>query len=83
MDRELEQYYEELFDLFARPGWKHLIEELQKGRAIYDDISSIQNEAELRIRQGRVLEIDFITAFPEYVQNAFEQMQEGDEDENV
>lgn len=80
MDRDLEQYYEELFDLFARPGWKHLIEELQKGRAIYDDISSIQNEAELRIRQGRVMEIDFITSFPEYVQGAFDSLQEADDE---
>lgn len=80
MDRDLERYYEELFDLFSRPGWQHLVDELTKGREIYNDISSCSNEAELRIRQGRVMEIDFVTSFPDYVQEAFDGLKEADDE---
>lgn len=32
MERELQEYYEHLFDLFSTPGWNILMEEYQETR---------------------------------------------------
>jgi len=80
MDRDLQNYYEELFDLFAHPGWKNLVSELENGKAIYSDITTVADERELFIRQGRMQEINFICNFPSTVEDAYASLQEDDDD---
>ena len=54
IDRDLQQYYEEQFSMFATKGWIDFTEDLQ---GIYDavyDITTVENLETLYFRKGQL-----------------------------
>lgn len=54
VDRELQQYYEEQFSMFATKGWLDFAEDMQN---LYDavyDINTVENLETLYFRKGQL-----------------------------
>ena len=44
MDKELQDYYETLLDLFASKGWKQYLEDISDNMELLQDITTIPDE---------------------------------------
>lgn len=53
-DKELQQYYEEQFSMFATKGWRDFIEDQQTLYEAIDDLNTIENEQTLWFRKGQL-----------------------------
>lgn len=53
-DKELQQYYEEQFSMFATKGWRDFIEDQQTLYEAIDDLATIENEQTLWFRKGQL-----------------------------
>ena len=54
MDKELEDYYEARFEMFASKGWKDLMEDMQKMYESADSIEGIKTKFCLAERHGEI-----------------------------
>ena len=57
MDKETEQYFGHLTDMFRSEGWKILTKELEEDVDNLTHIESIKDEQELYFRKGQLLVI--------------------------
>ena len=72
--RELQEYYEAQFDMFASKGWKDMCEDLNGALTSLKDITTATPET-LPNRQGRIAEMSFILNRPETFSRAYELLQ--------
>lgn len=56
MDKELERWYEDQFDLFATAGWKAFVEKANEMFEVYNEAENIVDEKQLFKHRG-ILEI--------------------------
>jgi len=75
--RELQEYYEEQFSMFASQGWKNMCEDLEQVLKGLKDITTATPET-LLSRQGRIAELSFILARPETMSRAYEELTRND-----
>lgn len=54
MDKELEKYYENQFDMMSKPGWIDFMATVEALIQKDTDIMSIKDETDLFKRQGRL-----------------------------
>lgn len=59
-DKELQEFYEEQFTMFATKGWNDFIEDLQELYTAVDDLTSVENEQTLWFRKGQLDVIQLI-----------------------
>lgn len=71
---EDQKYYEELFDLFSTPGWKHFIEMTQLHKTQLEDMLSVQSIDDLRNRQGQLAYINTILNLKSNVEFTYEEL---------
>lgn len=71
------QYYDELFDTFATPGWKHIIEKWQDVKAAKDTIKGITTNRELGQAQGAIQILDWMLEFEQMHKDEYDRA--GDE----
>lgn len=71
--RELQEYYEAQFDMFASKGWKDMSEDLNNALVALKDITTATPET-LPNRQGRIAELSFIINRPETFSRAYESL---------
>ena len=57
VDKETEQYFNHLSDMFRSEGWKILTKELEEDADNLTHIESIKDEQELYFRKGQLLVI--------------------------
>ena len=63
MSPELQTYYEEILAMMGSKGWALLVEDVQVMAEPLNNVMAIQNNEELRFRQGQLAMIDwFVTA---------------------
>lgn len=55
MNKETEQYFGHLTDMFRSEGWKILMEELASEVTTLSHVDSIKDEQELYFRKGQLL----------------------------
>ena len=53
-DKELQDFYEEQFTMFASKGWTDFVEDLQELYTAVDDLASVDNEQTLWFRKGQL-----------------------------
>lgn len=74
MDRETEQYYDNLFEMFGTRGWKQFVEEIKKGlsdiekSALYDS----KSETDFNEFKGRATAYKLIANYELVMRRAFE-----------
>lgn len=71
--RELQEYYEAQFDMFASKGWKDMCEDLEGALVGLKDITTATSETLLN-RQGRIAELSFIINRPAAFSQAYAQI---------
>jgi hypothetical protein len=54
MNKELEDYYNNFFELFRTNGWKQLIEELNNNIEQTDNLETVKDEQDLFFRKGQL-----------------------------
>jgi len=54
MNKELEEYYNNFFELFRTKGWKQLLEELNNNIQQTDNLETVKDEQDLFFRKGQL-----------------------------
>jgi hypothetical protein len=72
MDREIQNYYEDLLELFASAGWKHFIEDIESNKEILEDINTISDEKQFWFRRGQLEAVQRILGYQEAIVNSYE-----------
>lgn len=75
-DKELQQFYEQRFDLFMQLGWKDLVEDFQELAKQIGDITKCNDEADLWYKRGQLEMINYIVNLQELTERAFEELDE-------
>jgi hypothetical protein len=78
-DKELQQFYEQRFDLFMQLGWKDLVEDFQELAKQIGDITKCNDEADLWYKRGQLEMINYIVNLQELTERAFEELDEDSE----
>lgn len=76
MDQELQKYYEDRFDLFSRPGWVDIIEDVDNMLAALNNVSTIADEKSLQFRKGEISILTWLVTLKEISERAYEDLNE-------
>ena len=76
MDQELQNYYEDRFDLFSRPGWRDLMEDIDTMLDAINNISTITDEKSLQFRKGELSILTWLITLKEVSERAYEDLNE-------
>ena len=52
MTPELQKYYDDRFDLFSKPGWADLMEDVDNVINSINNLSNVQDEKDLQFKKG-------------------------------
>lgn len=73
MDKELEEYFNNYFELFRSSGWKQLIDDLNENKVVIDSIESAKDEQDLYFRKGQLNVIGTILNLETSINNSHEE----------
>ena len=76
MDKELQTYYEETFDMMTTEGWKFLIEDLKELEKNLDNVRTVKDEHSLNYRLGQLDILDLILNRKKTCEEIYEQLQQ-------
>jgi len=76
MTPELQKYYEDRFDLFSRPGWTDLIEDIDAMLTALNNVSTIADEKSLQFRKGEISILTWLITLKEISERAYEDLNE-------
>lgn len=76
MDIVLQKYYENRFDLFSRPGWVELIEDIDLMLEALNNVSSIADEKGLQFRKGELSILIWLKTLAKVSEQAYEDLNE-------
>lgn len=74
MDKELERYYTDRFEMFTSDGWKSLIEDLEQMKAATDHIGGVNNMESLFLKKGELSIISWVLGLQAMSENAYEEL---------
>ena len=74
MDKELEDYYLNRFELTSTKGWLDFIEDIRELRSSIDNLKTVKVE-DLRYVQGQLDIIDWVVDLRKTSEDAFSQLQ--------
>jgi hypothetical protein len=78
LDKELEQYYNNRFDLCVSPGWIELLEDLTEARSKYSKIEDINNIEDFWRNKGKVEILDYILNLKEISEKVYQEIQDAE-----
>jgi hypothetical protein len=70
VDRELQNYYEEVIATTNTPGWALIVEDAIKDRENLNSVLHVKDAQHLFTLQGRIRELDAFIGFKEAVRTA-------------
>ena len=74
MDKDLQKYYENRFEMMASEGWKQLLEDIDEVIKAYDDIESVDSIEKLYMRKGQLDILRWIRTLKETSDTAWEEL---------
>ena len=77
-NRNLQHYYESMLAMFETPGWKYLVEDLEKLHAAANTLAGISTQSDLDKRIGQIDILNMIVAQPIVIRNAYDTLLEED-----
>lgn len=80
MDRELEKYYNNYFDLFNTDGWKQLVKELMDNAQAINSVEATKDPNDLYLRKGQLNALAFIINLEDSVNNSYKELTEDVQD---
>ena len=75
MDKDLQDYYENLLDLFTTPGWKQFVEDISDNMEMLQDITTIQDEKQFWHRRGQLEAVSRIIQYESSIKNSYEEFE--------
>ena len=79
-DRNLQDYYESLQNMFATKGWSYLLEDLVKLRDAADRLNGIETMEILHFRRGQVDILNLMIAQSAVIRAAYQVLLEDEAD---
>ena len=76
MDKELQRYYEETFNMMSTEGWKYLVEDLKELEKNLDNVRTVKDEHSLNYRLGQLDILDLILNRKKTCEEIYEQLQQ-------
>jgi len=76
MNLELQKYYENRFDMFSRPGWADLIEDIDIMLEAVNNVSTIADEKSLQFRKGEISILTWLKTLKAISERAYEDLNE-------
>lgn len=76
MNRELQEYYENRFDLFSRQGWVDLMEDVDNMLIPLNNVSTIADEKSLQFRKGEISILIWLKTLKGVSERAYEDLNE-------
>lgn len=76
MAPELQKYYEDRFDLFSRPGWIDMMEDIEVMLTALNNVSTIADEKSLQFRKGEISILTWLITLKEISERAYEDLNE-------
>jgi hypothetical protein len=76
MNQELQKYYEDRFDLFSRPGWTDMMEDIDVMLDALNNVSTIADEKSLQFRKGEISILTWLITLKEISERAYEDLNE-------
>jgi hypothetical protein len=76
MTPELQKYYEDRFDLFSRPGWADMMEDIEVMLTALNNVSTIADEKSLQFRKGEISILTWLITLKEISERAYEDLNE-------
>jgi len=80
VDKELETYYNNFFDLFRNEGWKQLCTELVNNIEIINNVNLTKDEQDLFFRKGQLTVLANLVNLEETINNNYKEIIETNED---
>ena len=74
MDKELEAWYENQFELFSTQGWKDFVDKSNEMFEIYNDLESVEDVSHFERRKGILEILRWIDNWEESVNNTYKQL---------
>ena len=74
MDKELELYYNNYFDLFRNQGWKQLIDELKNNASVINSVEALKDESDMYFRKGQLQILASLINLEDVINNAYEEL---------
>jgi len=72
MDKQLEKYYEDYFELFRSTAWGVLMEELKEQATRIDSVEYTKDIDDLFFRKGQLNVLAFLLNLEEYTKKSYE-----------
>jgi hypothetical protein len=82
MNKELEKYYNNFFEMFRTEGWKQLLEELTNNIEHTDNLETVKDEQDLFFRKGQLAVFKSFTNLELVIRTAQEQAEFEEESED-
>jgi hypothetical protein len=76
MTPELQNYYEDRFDLFSCQGWADLMEDVDNMLAPLNNVATIADEKSLQFRKGEISILTWLITLKEVSTRAYEDLNE-------
>lgn len=83
MNKELEDYYNNFFELFRTKGWKLLMEELEVNLSHASNIETVKDEQDLFFRKGQLSVFNTFKNLEQVIKTAQEQAESEDYDDDA
>lgn len=80
MDRELEQYYDDMREMFNSGGWQSLVKDLKDNLSNVDSLINVKDADDMWFRKGQTQILAFLINLEENIKIAQEQAESGDSD---
>jgi len=75
MDKELAKFYEEAFSMMATVGSKDFMEDIQKVKTSYNDLSTVTDTQELYFRKGQLDILNWLLGLKSSYEKTYEDLQ--------
>jgi hypothetical protein len=73
MDKELEQYYDDMREMFNSKGWQCLVDDLKDNLSNVDSLVNVKDAEDLWFRKGQTQILSFLINLEDNIKIAQEQ----------
>ncbi len=74
MDRQLQEYYESRFDMFATQGWKDLMDDVRDMLKATDRISAAKDHEDFLFKKGEVSMMNWLLSIQSVSEETYEEL---------
>lgn len=74
MNKELEKYYENRFNMFSEPGWIDLLVDVNNMKEVIDNLRSCKGSDDLFFKKGQLDILDWLLTIQSVSEQAYDEL---------